>query len=103
MRLIPGGSIWIGRKTLLERLMTAALPEGHQIASAKWKRSSLVAAVFYLVLGGVNLWVAYNMSEKDWVFFKTWLTIPVVFVFTGGLMFYILRDYQPQDGPEERS
>jgi intracellular septation protein len=95
--LALGGSIWIGKKTLLERLMTAALPEGHQISSGKWKRTSLVAALFYLALGGVNLWVAYNMTETEWVFFKTWLTIPVVFVFTGGLMFYILRDYQPKE------
>lgn len=97
--LALGGSIWIGKMTLLERLMRAAIPEGHNISSATWKGTSLVAALFYLALGGVNLWVAYNMSEKDWVFFKTWLTIPVVFVFTAGLMFYILRGYQPKDEP----
>jgi len=95
--LALGGSIWIGKMTLLERLMTAAIPDGHHISSDKWKSTSLVAALFYLALGGVNLWVAYNMSEKEWVFFKTWLTIPIVFVFTAGLMFYILRGYQPKE------
>ena len=99
--LALGGSIWIGKMTLLERLMTAAIPEGHRVPSETWKRSSLVAALFYLALGAVNLWVAYTMSEKTWVFFKTWLTIPVVFLFTAGLMFWILRGYQPKDEPEE--
>jgi len=28
------------------------------------------------------------------VFFKTWLAIPLVFGFTVGLMFWILRGYQ---------
>ena len=41
------------------------------------------------------------MSEKTWVFFKTWLTIPLVFVFTAGLMFWILRGYEPKDEPKE--
>jgi intracellular septation protein len=95
--LALGGSVWIGKMTLLQRLMTAAVPEGHEIPSSTWKRTSLIAASFYLALGGVNLWVAYTMSEQDWVFFKTWLTIPVVFVFTAGLMFYLLRGYQPKE------
>jgi intracellular septation protein len=99
--LVLGGSIWIGKKTLLERLMIAAVPEGHTVPTATWKRTSLVAALFYLALGAVNLWVAYTMSEKTWVFFKTWLTIPLVFAFTAGLMFWILRGYQTEDGPKD--
>jgi intracellular septation protein len=99
--IVLGGSIWVGQKTLLERLMTAAIPEGHTVPASTWKLTSAVAALFYLALGGVNLWVAYTMSEKTWVFFKTWLTIPVVFVFTAGLMFWILRGYEPKDGPKE--
>jgi intracellular septation protein len=93
--IVLAGSIWIGQKTLLERLMTAAVPEGHTVPPATWKSSSLVAALFYLALGGANLWIAYSMTEKAWVFFKTWLTIPLVFGFTVGLMFWILRGYQP--------
>jgi len=99
--LVLGGSIWIGKMTLLERLMTTAVPEGHTVPAATWKRTSLLASLFYLVLGGVNLWIAYTMSEKTWVFFKTWLTIPLVFVFTAGLMFWILRGYEPKDEPKE--
>ena len=99
--IVLGGSIWIGKKTLLERLMAAAVPEGHTVPASTWKRTSLLAALFYLALGGVNLWIAYTMSEKTWVFFKTWLTIPLVFVFTAGLMFWILRGYEPKDEPKE--
>ena len=99
--LVLLGSIWIGKKTLLERLMTAAIPEGHSVPPSTWTRTSVVAALFYLALGAANLWIAYTMSEKAWVFFKTWLTIPLVFAFTAGLMFWILRGYQPRDERRE--
>jgi intracellular septation protein len=99
--LVLAGSIWIGQKTLLERLMSAALPEDFAVTPSRWKRMSLIAALFYLALGAVNIWVAYTMSEKSWVFFKTWLMIPLVFVFTAGLMFWMLRGYQPKDEPKE--
>ena len=99
--LVLAGSIWIGKKTLLERLMTSARSECHVVSSSTWKRTSLVAALFYLALGGVNLWIAYSMSEKSWVFFKTWLTVPLIFLFTGGLMFWILRGYEPKEEAKE--
>ena len=99
--IVLGGSIWIGKKTLLERLMTAAIARGSHGPASTWKSTSLVAALFYLALGAVNLWVAYTMSEKTWVFFKTWLTIPLVFVFTAGLMFWILRGYDSAERPKE--
>ena len=99
--IVLAGSIWIGKMTLLERLMTAAIPEGHTVSPSTWKRTSLVAALFYLALGATNLWIAYSMSEKSWVFFKTWLTMPVIFIFTAGLMFWILHGYTPKDGPKD--
>jgi len=99
--LVLAGSCWIGEKTLLERLMSAALPEGFSVVPSKWKRMSLIAALFYLLLGAANIWIAYSMSEKAWVLFKTWLMIPIVFVFTAGLMFWLLHGYQPKDEPRE--
>ena len=99
--VVLAGSVWIGKQTLLERLMSSAIPEGHTVPPATWKRSSLAAALFYGALGAANLWIAYRMSETSWVFFKTWLTVPLIFVFTAGLMFWILRGYQPKEEPKE--
>ncbi|MBC8025293.1 MAG: septation protein IspZ [Steroidobacteraceae bacterium] len=99
--LVLGGSIWIGRITVLERLMSTTIPEDHKVPPATWRNASLVAALFYATLGGVNLWVARTMTEENWVFFKTWLTIPLVFVFTGGLIYWLLRGYEPKDGPKD--
>lgn len=89
--LAIGGTVWLGRITLLERLLAKNLPEGVTVSAARWRNLSLVAATFYLALGALNLWVAYHMSESTWVTFKTWVVVPLLFVFTAGLIFWILR------------
>jgi intracellular septation protein len=98
--VVLGGSIWIGRITVLERLMGASIPADHKVPATTWRNVSLVSALFYAALGGTNLWVAHTMSEETWVFFKTWVTIPLVFIFTAGLIYWLLRGYQPKDGPD---
>ena len=97
--VVLAGSVWIGKKTLLERLMAAAIPADHTISASTWKGSSLATAFFYLALGAANLWIAYRMSEASWVFFKTWIAVPLIVVFMGVLVFWILRGYQPKEEP----
>jgi intracellular septation protein len=89
--LVLAGSVWIGRKTLLERLIGGSLPEGVAVTGAKWRNLSLVSAAFYVALGVLNLYVAYTMSEAAWVTFKAWVVIPLVFVFTAGVLFWLMR------------
>jgi intracellular septation protein len=94
--LAVGATVWIGKSTLLERLLGKTLPEGVTVSAARWRNMSLVAAAFYLALGALNLWVAYTMSEPTWVFFKTWIVVPLLLVFTFGLVLWIMRGQQPQ-------
>jgi intracellular septation protein A len=44
------------------------------------------------LLGVVNIWVALNRSEADWVFFKVWIAGPAGIVFTLGLVVWMFRD-----------
>lgn len=85
-------TLWIGRKTLLERLLGQSLPEGARVSAASWRALSIVSAAFYFALGALNLWVAYTMSEATWVTFKTWVVVPLLFVFTLGLVLWIMRE-----------
>jgi intracellular septation protein len=95
--LAIGGTVWIGRITLLERLLGKSLPEGIVVTPARWRSMSLVSAVFYLALGALNLWVAYQMSEETWVWFKTWLVVPLLFAFNIGLIIWLMRGQSPQE------
>jgi intracellular septation protein len=89
--LLFGGSVWVGKKTLLERVLGAGLPEGVVVQSTSWRNASLLTGAFYLLLGFVNIWVALTRSEADWVTFKVWIAVPVGVAFVLGLVLYLLR------------
>jgi intracellular septation protein len=86
------GSVWIGKQPLLERLMAKALPEGVSVSASTWRSTSVLLGGFYILLGVVNIWVALNRSEADWVFFKVWIAGPAGIVFTLGLVVWMFRD-----------
>ncbi len=66
------GSFWIGRQTLVERLMGALTGAQETSGSRRipWKRLNALWVVFYALLGAANLAVAFNASEATWVNFK---------------------------------
>jgi intracellular septation protein len=85
------GSIFIGRKTLLERMLGAMLPEGTVVDPRTWRNLSFLNALFYAALGAFNLWAAYSLPEATWVALKTWAFLPAIFVFTIGITFWLMR------------
>jgi intracellular septation protein len=93
------GSVWIGQKTLLERLIGGSIPADHKVVPSTWRALSLVSAVFYAALGAVNIWIAYNMSMAAWVVFKSWITLPVLVAFNVVLVLWLLRGYEQKESP----
>jgi intracellular septation protein len=89
--LLFGGSAFVGRQTVLERLLGKGLPEGTTLPAAAWRNASLIMGVFYLLLGTANIWVALNRSEGDWVTFKVWIAGPLILVFTMGVILWLFR------------
>jgi intracellular septation protein len=83
--------MWIGKQTLVQRLIGSAL-EGHvHVTDATWRRLTLLWVVFYAVLGAVNLAVAFNASEATWVNFKAFGLTIATFVFTAAQVFWLFR------------
>lgn len=72
------GSQWIGEKTFAQRMLGSAA----DLANEQWIRLNQIWVVFFIFVGSVNLYVAYNFSEAFWVKFKLFgmLGITVVFV-----------------------
>ena len=82
-------------RTLLGKEMV--LPE------TAWNQVNIAWALFFVVMGFVNLYVASNYDEQFWVKFK-------LFGFTGILMLFVLlqapflmRHMQPKDAPRENT
>jgi intracellular septation protein len=85
------GSAFIGKQTLLQRLLASGLPEGQSVPASTWRSSSILMGLFYVALGFVNIWVALNRSEADWVLFKVWIAPPAAIVFTLAVVLWSLR------------
>ena len=50
--------------------MQKALGENLQLDRSMWAKLNLLWAIFFIVLGAVNLYVVYSYDEKTWVNFK---------------------------------
>ena len=67
MALAFAGSFWVGRRTLVERMLTRL---GVGMAAEHWRSLNLIWVGFFAVCGLLNLYVAYSFSEEFWVQFK---------------------------------
>jgi intracellular septation protein len=68
------GSLWIGERTLTERLLGGTLAEAFgerlRVSPSLWRRLNLLWALFYGLLGALNILVLRYLSERAWVALK---------------------------------
>ena len=75
-------SSWVGEKPLAQRFF--GLVEGlnlEKISASQWSRLNYVWVAFFVVAGLLNIYVAYNYSEKTWGTFKVFGLMALTFVF----------------------
>jgi intracellular septation protein len=85
------GSFWIGERTLTERLLGSALGEPVSLAPRLWRRLNAASVAFYALLGGLNLLVAFNASERAWVNFKLFGLTAATVVFAALQLTWLAR------------
>jgi intracellular septation protein len=78
LALVFGGSQYVGDKNLMERTL------GSQIHLPKpvWSRLNLLWVSNFIIVGGLNLVVAYSFSEDAWVSYKLYSSIGFTLVLT---------------------
>lgn len=84
----------IGDRPLIERM----IGESVSLDRALWRRLNLVWSGFFIVLGALNLYVAYNFPEDVWVNFKLFGVLGLTLVFALGQGIWISTKI-PADGP----
>ena len=96
------GSEFIGKHNLLERMMGGQI----ELPAAIWTRLNYMWISFFIVIGGLNLYVAFSghFTEEQWVNFKLFgmLGLTVVFIVLQGI--YLSRHIdaeQPQPKQQE--
>ncbi|WP_136680136.1 septation protein A [Neptunomonas sp. XY-337] len=87
------GSQFIGQKTIVERIMGANI----ELPKNVWSTLNISWVIFFLFMGAINLFVAYNFSEDIWVDFKLFgmLGLTILFIIIQGL--YMSKHMPNQD------
>lgn len=92
------GSHFIGDKPLFQRAINLA-DSSMELPSHVWRNVNLACGFFFIFLGLVNLYVAYNFSTEFWVNFKAWGMTLLNFAFLIGVGIYMFR-YIKEEEPE---
>ncbi len=76
------GSHFIGKKTIIQRMMESVVDEAGELPLSLWKKLNIAWTVFFMFLGGLNLYVAYFYSLEAWVDFKVYGILVLLIVFS---------------------
>lgn len=90
------GSQFIGKKPIVQRIMESNL----ELPSTAWRNLNVAWVVFFILMGIVNLFVAYNFSEEAWVNFKLFGMLGLTFVFILAQGVYLSRHIQDTDNQD---
>lgn len=84
---------FVMKKLLIQSML------GKEIAlpTAVWARLNVAWALFFVVCGLLNIYVAFWLSESLWINFKVFGLTAMMLVFTLLSGVYIYRHMQPQD------
>lgn len=94
------GSHFIGEKTVIERMLDSNIT----LPSAIWKRLNISWVVFFILMGIVNVYVAFyyalDLSHEErndiWVNFKLFGMMGLTLTFTIAQAFYLARHIQDE-------
>jgi intracellular septation protein len=75
------------KKTLLELYMSSHL----KLPSKIWSNINLMCGFYFVVLGGVNLYVLLHFPTAIWVKFKLFGVLGLTFLFYIALSFYLAK------------
>jgi intracellular septation protein len=88
---VLAGGQWVWKRNLLGVLFSSEL----QLPQVAWNRLLVAWTAFFLLLGSVNLVVAYRYSTETWVNFKTFGLLGLTFAYSISTGLYVARHLKP--------
>lgn len=84
------GSQFIGKKNIVERMMSSAIT----LPDTIWPRLNMAWSVFFIALGFANMYVMYNFDTDTWVDFKLFGMMGLTLAFLVAQGIYLARYIQ---------
>jgi len=84
-------SQFVGKQSLIQRMMGHALEGKSAVSKKVWHRLNLAWSLFFLVLGAINIFVAYHFTTDVWVNFKLYGIFSAMLLFGFAQAFFLAR------------
>lgn len=88
---LMGAALVVGQLFFRKNLIRSLMGRQMELPEAAWRTMNWSWTAFFLVMGVVNLWVAYTFSTDAWVNFKLFGGIGLMAVFVIGQALYLSR------------
>jgi len=95
------GSQYIGEKPIVQRMMESTA----ELTTEQWRRLNSMWVLFFMLVGCINIYVAYSFSEPTWVKFKLFgmLGLTIVFVIVQTIWLTVTMDKSKAAGQDADS
>lgn len=97
-----GAAFWVSQIVFKKNLIHTLTGGQLELSPAVWHRLTIMWSSFFLLMGLLNLYVAFNFPTETWVNFKVFgsIGLPLVFMLVTGI--YLSR-HLPRDAGESKS
>lgn len=92
--IIISFSHFFTKKPIMQRLLEPAFDKHQPTAHHIWYRINLAWIFFFILLGSINLYIAYQYSNSVWVNFKFYGILGAVFAFSLLQSLYLAKNMQ---------
>ncbi|MDQ6970087.1 MAG: septation protein A [Mariprofundus sp.] len=93
------GSQFIGEKTIIERMMGSSITLPNHV----WNKLNIAWALFFIALGGLNIYVAFSFDTDTWVNFKLFGLMGLTFAFIVAQSLYLMPYLKEADNDQSSS
>lgn len=87
------GSQFIGEKPVIQRMLGDKI----SVPAKIWSRLNMMWAIFFALLGVLNLYVVYHFNTNSWVNFKLFGTLGITLVFVVIQAIYMSRYVEEEE------
>lgn len=96
---LMGGALLVGQLLFRKNLLKSLMGSQMDLPDEAWRVMNWSWTGFFVVMGVINLWVAYTFSTDTWVNFKLFGGLGLMAVFVVGQALYLGNYLKSDDEP----
>jgi intracellular septation protein len=98
---LMGGALLVGQVVLRKNLIKSLMGAQMELPDAAWNAMSWSWTGFFVAMGALNLWVAYEFDTETWVNFKLFGGLGLMLIFIVAQALYLSRYIKDTDNAKD--